>query len=486
MSSTAKQLSYNLTRQGQLNVAGITAASKKATEELLLKDAEKHHCYFRSAGLHNHLSHHLLAAYDLGATTSHLKKIYDVEAPTQRPIFVEEKDASILVTDDNWVQYLGNQSAYGSFFKFFSGKVAELGAGPALEKYVFHRDANDVSKAMLIRVMSGAVHPFIQIGYGLEFGNETLVATGLAQAAIHKATAPEIYSFSYEESTSSGPGSTVLEILRKVYDSDILQPAPYDPNALFNARLQGIVERGQAEIRKICADFHINTNGGDAVFVSKVEELIWAATLLMSGTGRKGREVRLDFFLMHLVTSSLFLRPYLQVLENPISKANLLRAYLSVVVLLTLARGRPRIDPGLLMSYTATPRPPGASALHPSQSALGSPTDDVDYNPWPAMFEDVVYHPDAHVLKAFRTLAFAAKEHGAVPAGEVIGAFLPDQKESHPGAAQLDGTVFVRAAGMLMDYMGWTAHGQEARDDWDRSALGWDGAWENGDPHDKN
>lgn len=317
--------------------------------------------------------------------------------------------------------------------------------------------------------------------YGVEFADDTLVATGLAQAAVHNPTAPEIFDFSFEESSSSGPGLTVLEILRKVYDSEVLKPAPYDPDALYNARLKGIVERGHVEMRKICSEFRVDTKSGDAAFKSKVEEFIWASTLLMSVTGRKGREVRLDFFLMHLVTSSLFLRPFLQALENPIHKANLLRAFMSVVVLLTLARGRPRIDPALLMSYTATPRAPGASALKPSKTALGSAVDDADYNPWPAMFEDVIYHPDAHVLKAFRTLAFGAREYGTTPSGGVIGAFLSgkDTEESHPGAAKMDGTIFVRAAGMLMDYMGWTAHGQETRDDWDRSALGWDAAWEN-------
>jgi hypothetical protein len=113
----------------------------------------------------------------LGATASRVKKIYDVEAAIQRPIYVEEKDASISVNDDNWVQYLGNQrcagrlrvvrvyvispgfrrdSAYGSFFKFFSRKVADLGAGPALEKFVFNATANTAGKVMLIRLMSGA------------------------------------------------------------------------------------------------------------------------------------------------------------------------------------------------------------------------------------------------------------------------------------------------------------------------------------------
>jgi hypothetical protein len=54
---TSRRLSYHLGRKGQLNFPGITSASKQIAEELLLKDAEEHHCFFRSAGLHNHLSH---------------------------------------------------------------------------------------------------------------------------------------------------------------------------------------------------------------------------------------------------------------------------------------------------------------------------------------------------------------------------------------------------------------------------------------------
>ncbi|KAF5340342.1 hypothetical protein D9611_007914 [Ephemerocybe angulata] len=473
----SKALSYNLTRKGQVNAAGISAASKKAVEELLLVDAETHHCYFRSAGLHNHLSHHLLAAYDLGTTPSHLKKIYTTEAGYQRPIILEKKDASIIVNDDNWGQYLGNQSAYGAFFKYFSGKVAELGAGPALEKYVFDPEVNDKGKVMLIRMMSGAVHPFIQIGYGVEFGDDTLVATGLAQAAIHTPTAPEVYDVSFTEDTKPTSSSlSVLEILRKVYDSNTLTPKlPYDPDALFSARIKHFLDPERvAEIRAICAHFHVS---GDDIS-SKVEELIWASTLLMAATGKQGRKPRLDFFLMHLVTSSIFLNPMLEVLQNPVSKANLVKSFLTVVVLLTLARGRPRIEPALLMGYSATARPP-LQGLKPSESATGSPLDDADYNPWPAILGDVVFHPDAHVIKTIRTLAYATREYGATPVGGATGALLKNKdEESHKGTKEMDGTIFARAAGLVMDYMGWVAHGQKARPDWDRSALGWDAAWD--------
>jgi len=46
-------------KRGIVNFPGITSASKEVARQLLSKDAAEHHCYFRSAGLHNHVSHQL-------------------------------------------------------------------------------------------------------------------------------------------------------------------------------------------------------------------------------------------------------------------------------------------------------------------------------------------------------------------------------------------------------------------------------------------
>ena len=193
---------------------------------------------------------------------------------------------------------------------------------------------------------------------------------------------------------------------------------------------------------------------------------------------------------MHLVTSSFFLFSYFRVLRDPVHKANILRAFIPEIILYTLTRGRPIIKPDLLMSHTATPRPPCSSDSlpRPDKSCLGDPTKDEDYFPWPGLIGASLYAPDAHVLKTMRTLVLAAKKYGDIPPGGAIGAFkipVPDDKnksiETHPGTSRMDGTIFVRAAGIMIDYMGWVTHGQPARDDWDRSALGWDDAWANGD-----
>ena len=44
----------------------------------------------------------------------------------------------------------------------------------------------------------------------------------------------------------------------------------------------------------------------------------------------------------------------------------------------------------------------------------------------------------------------------------------------------MDGTIFIRAAGLVMETLGWVSYGQKPGT-WDGSALGWDAAWDSGD-----
>lgn len=45
----------------------------------------------------------------MGAAPGLIQKIYDLVAEYQRPIYVEEKDADIVVKKENWTEYLGQQ-----------------------------------------------------------------------------------------------------------------------------------------------------------------------------------------------------------------------------------------------------------------------------------------------------------------------------------------------------------------------------------------
>lgn len=271
-------------------------------------------------------------------------------------------------------------------------------------------------------------------------------------------------------------GPSILELLRQLYDDkDLIPPLPYDPDAFISKRREDFLKGGTrpAALKRILQ--HFDPGHTKEAIEQCLEEFITVAILLTFGTGRPNRRPRLDFFLMHLATASLFMHSLVHVTDNIKYQRALLRVCIQVFGGTILLRGRPRIDPVLLMSYNPDPRPPtGHSKAH--DGALGSDT----RNPWTALVESSLHAPDAHVPKTLRTLLYAARKWGTLGKGEFIGTWGPDGQETHKGVSEVDGTVFVRAAGVLLDTMGWVAHGQKPGA-WDRSALGWDDAWNNED-----
>jgi len=321
--------------------------------------------------------------------------------------------------------------------------------------------------------------------YGLEFGLDALVVTGLAQAAIHKLdVAAKHYPFSSSiKATEPSAGSSLWNIYREMYDSKILAPVmPYDSNALVSARIKAAMKDGRPEeISRLTST--LSFEKGDEDIERYTREITWLAVLLTFGTSKPNRKIRLDFFLMHLVTSSIFLPSFFKAMNGMKAeyKANLIRAYVPSMLLYTIIRGRPKINPELIMSFNDVPRPP-KSAYSVDETSIGSPERDDEYNPWPALIEGSLYAPDSHTVKTMRALVHAAVQYGDTPKGEVVDKGLLEATGALDGldnVAVLDGSIFVRCAGVLLDYMGWTTHGQEARSDWDRSGLGWDAAWEN-------
>ncbi|KAJ7102780.1 hypothetical protein C8R44DRAFT_945546 [Mycena epipterygia] len=386
--------------------------------ELLRKDYEEHHCFWAGSGLHNHLSHHLLAAHDLGAPASLLRAIFKNEVGMQQP-------------------------AYPDYLAFFACEIADIGV-PAVK-----------GALMLIRLVSSLLHPFIQLGYGVEFGPNFMVAQGLAQAAITPPGGVPVLN--------KRPAPSLLSLLREAYDSPILTPVmPYEPEALMMKRLRDWVSdpRRGAELRRIYSQWTIDLDGGDQEIDSRVEKCIVQATLLFAATGKPGRKPRIDFFLVHYLTGALFLPIVLKVVDTTIAKAQLLHAYVRVAALILMLRGRLRIDIPLVMSYPMFPQPPGVTATA-NASAFGKLDDADGSNPWLAVVKNALHHPEPHVAKAIRTLYYAAQQYGHTPAGSFRGSFDASGAETHTGSATLDGTVFIR---VMSQALGWVIAGEDGAD----------------------
>jgi hypothetical protein len=313
-----------------------------------------------------------------------------------------------------------------------------------------------------------------------------MVAQALAQTALHHVRVPDVL-LSSPSPTNQSTYTPLLQILRQVYDSDTLQPVmPYDPNATITQRFKDLFTDGRPEeIQRLCALWWSkSTSDGvsDSEIAAKIEELVWVSALIFGAVSKKGRKPRLDFFLMHVLNMTVFLPSYAKVLSKK-DMVVLLQSVLPTVVTTLIMRGRPRVDLELVMSYTDKPLPHALRSDHAEDNAHPSSTPDAilasSTNPWLRIIQDVIHAPDPHTIKAIRALYFGARTYAHnAPAGHVVGSYSAGHEETLAGTSKLDGSVFLRIAGVVMETMGWVTYGESAGS-WDRSALGWDDAWKN-------
>ena len=120
---------------------------------------------------------------------------------------------------------------------------------------------------------------------------------------------------------------------------------------------------------------------------------------------------------MHVLTSSLFLPPFVAYL-SPRASTLLLRKHFATGLAWWVARGRPTLDIRPFYAHTAPDATP---------------------NPWLGLVEGALVHTDDHFVKAQRTLLHFATVYGERAPGTFDGALLK-------GAEILDGSLFVRVA----------------------------------------
>ena len=162
---------------------------------------------------------------------------------------------------------------------------------------------------------------------------------------------------------------------------------------------------------------------------------------------------------MHLVTSVLFL-PSLVAYLSPTSITILLRTYLLNTLALYVARGRPPLPiSDFYADVTPTPAAPSHVSKKPAEGTLAP--EKLAANPWLAILQSTIMHPDSHIGKLQRALSHCASLYGTTRRGH-----LKDMGVELEGAEKLDGSLFVRTAGLALDRLGWMREGEERR--------GWD------------
>ena len=173
-------------------------------KDLLEKNNKEHDILFGKDHFHNHFPHAMLSQFALGAPETRLKKEWQLE-DYLRPL--PEKQAT-EVTDSNWKEFIGIDKYYPNYLDYFKDKIAQDGVGKTVVKYA-------LDETLLPSFVSGAVHPLIHTGFGLEFGQDIVVAEGLSEACVHKpAFAPVVDIQKY--SIKSTSGKDILSIVKEV------------------------------------------------------------------------------------------------------------------------------------------------------------------------------------------------------------------------------------------------------------------------------
>ena len=351
----------------QLNIPGafphsptISPEETRLVAELLEKDAKEHHIFFNDRGFHNHLTHMLLADYSLGASTKRLKEVYKQEDQIQRPKLPKHKDFK-------WTEHLGEKEYYSDYLDFMIGEVEKLGRVGAVEKYAF-----DEQYSMLARFLAGIYHPFIHIGYGLEFGIDGMVAEGLAQMCVHEDLNKALILQEMKMSKSSN--TTPLELAKamiedKRFDGIIKPGTPGMYRTFYETKpelILGYVEKWSLSLDK-------------EELLDKIRELMILDVAVYVGPQRPDKEIVLDFYLMHALTSSLFLPVMVQQL-SPKLGMRLLRGKFAMDLAHFAGRNRPKLYMEQFTSTTEFTRS------------------------WDEIIELAVHHADEHVPKVVRAL----------------------------------------------------------------------------------
>ncbi|KAI0300670.1 hypothetical protein B0F90DRAFT_1566309, partial [Multifurca ochricompacta] len=489
---------------------GLTSASAQALLSVLRHNRETYHIFFNDRGFHNHVTHHVFAIYALGASPEIIKDAYGTH-DYLKPAFKSPEP----ITDKNFVEHLGDAQYYASYLAYFSEYLRDHTPNEAFERFILSSSSNfdpdlaaDRKKhpEMLNRLLAGLIHPFIHLAYGFEFGVLGQVAEGLANAAVHKSEQTEVVSPSFfakspEPGILAGLTSTLsflriappsleekrptFAFLRRIRDHPKLTPSVIGSSQEEASQYTVVLESsGELVVQLVneWAEEWLDGTCSDADVEKRLEgmveevawgNVIWFAIGGWEARGDSGRPFNADFFIAHLVTSAIFLLTLVLPSERspypcvPLaSRLTLLKAYLATCAAWYISRGNSSLPiEGFYSDTRARLSAPPAAPVPPSatRKPLTAPG-----GPWGRIIINAVAHPEEHLPKAVRSLATFALRWGDRPSGYFSGG----GKGGLKGREVLDGTLFVRAASLALDRLGWAHESGEGLGRWDH-----DGFW---------
>ncbi|OJJ48527.1 hypothetical protein ASPZODRAFT_62885 [Penicilliopsis zonata CBS 506.65] len=367
---------------GVFSTAPRADAAKTATE-VLQKNLEKHHIYFNNRGFHNHIVHHILTIYALGASPAAIQEAYQRNASYQRPVLpVTESVAHALHDRATFIGCLGREEHYPNFLAFFQVEIANKGVEHVLNEYLFAEDER--AEDLLIRLFSGLLHPIIHLGFGVEFNQPAIVAEALAQTAIHDDWIGPMFLLP-AETAAGGVGKrgdkSLFEILQEAStDRKLVDSVRWSDD---NNMRDGVLTRAPAEMIAYASQFTVSKDQ----IKEKHAEILNTTVYFTAAAQKPDKEIKMDFFFLHCVTSSIFLSKFLAMPSLSLrAKLRLLEWKGRMDLLVYVSRNSPKLTKERITAH------------HTNRN-------------WDVLFAKGIAHPeeDGHLVKLLRAVAHAEK-----------------------------------------------------------------------------
>ncbi|KAL1304684.1 hypothetical protein AAFC00_003639 [Neodothiora populina] len=357
----------------------ITPASAQRTSALLQQNHVDHDIFFNSSGFHNHIVHHLLTLYALGASPAQIQKQYAVNESYQRPAGKAKEGVVHEMSDaSKFVGFLGKARYYSDFLRYFQQEIETKGWESVVDEVLFRRDQR--AEAMLGRLFAGFLHPQIHLGFGVEFNQPAIIAESLAQTAVHEGWMKDLLISAEDaaSSRSSEPSKSFVEIIDQIQATISLRDAAdVDGNRIRD----GIMRTDSKTMIDMMSQYKISS--ADEL-EERTAEMINTTAYFTAAAQNPPKLVKMDFFYMHSINASIFFSAFLK--QNWLSDENKIR----------LLEWKVRND----------------AALYASRGCARLLLDEItDYKPkrpsgWAEIIDRVTEHEDdGHACKLIRALA---------------------------------------------------------------------------------
>ncbi|KAA8643044.1 questin oxidase family protein [Aspergillus tanneri] len=400
--ATARKILLSPSDSGVFS-SGIREDSARTANEVLQEDLEKHHVYFNDMGFHNHIVHHVLTIFALGASPEEIKAAYNKDKSYQRPALPADQTVIQSLYDKaEFQKCLGRHKNYPNFLAYFQQEMERKGVENVINEYLFSGD--ELAENLLSRLFGGLLHPLIHLGFGIEFDQPAIIAEALAQTAIHEDWMSPMFLWPAEKAAGGigKPGKkTMVQILEEMRANKKLASSAHFNDA--NKMRDGVLQRAPEEMIRYAAEFTVSSDQLE----EKLVEMIDTVAYYTSTAQRPSKEIKFDFFFIHCLNSSIF---FSKIITLP---------FLSIQTRLRLLEWKGRMDLLLYVSRGAPDLLMDEVTTYPASRT------------WRTIFEHCNVHPgdDGHLPKLARALAHGenacrsfeaqAKEKGHMITGDM-------------------------------------------------------------------